>query len=157
MKTAHLSKVNILHQHYEREAASPAEEKPAAGQELLSQLQAQRLIGSTTWADDGNVQGLHEVTRKMVAKIFRPVTDRCIKHTQPTKYNDWWDKTCAPPHLVSWAELVNGKDLSWVKSFTEYVYSSQLTTKHPVSVRCLWGTQETLIIALQNKREKYIK
>lgn len=88
---------------------------------------------------------------------FLPATDQCIKHTQPTQYNDWWDKTGALPHLVSWAELVNGKDLSWVKSFTEYVYGSQLTAKHPVSVRCLWGTQETLIIALQNKREKHIK
>lgn len=56
------------------ELHSPAEKKKkkaAVRQELRSQLQAQRLIGSTAWADDENVQGLHEVTRKMVAKIFR--------------------------------------------------------------------------------------
>lgn len=47
---------------------------------------------------------------------------------------------------------MNGKDLSWVESFTEYVNGSQLTTKHPVSVRRLWWTQETLVVALKRCR-----
>lgn len=61
------------------------------------------------------------------------------------------------PHLVSWAELVNGKDLSRVQSLAENVYGSQLTTKHPVSVGRLGGTQETLVIALQGKMKKKTK
>lgn len=44
-------------------------------------------------------------------------------------------QTCV--YLVSWAKLVDGKDLSWVESFAEYVNGSQLTTEHPVSIRCL--------------------
>lgn len=61
------------------------------------------------------------------------------------------------PHLVSWAELVNGKDLSRVQSLAENVYGPQLTTKHPVSVGRLGGTQETLVIALQGKMKKKTK
>lgn len=61
------------------------------------------------------------------------------------------------PHLVSWAELVNGKDLSRVQSLAENVYGSQLTTKHPVSVGRLGGTQETLVIALQGKMKRKTK
>lgn len=54
-------------------------------------------------------------------------------------------------YLVSWAKLVDGKDLSRVESFTEYINGSQLTTKHPVSICCLWWTQETFVIALEKK------
>lgn len=61
------------------------------------------------------------------------------------------------PHLVSWAQLVNGKDLSRVQSLAENIYGSQLATKHPVSVGRLGGTQETLVIALQGKMKKKTK
>lgn len=60
------------------------------------------------------------------------------------------------PHLVSRAELVNSKDLSWVQSLAENIYGSQLTTKHPVGVGRLGGTQETLVVALQGKIKRRI-
>lgn len=61
------------------------------------------------------------------------------------------------PHLVSWAQLVNGKDLSRVQSLAENIYGSQLATKHPVSVGRLGGTQETLVVALQGSMKKKTK
>lgn len=39
-------------------------------------------------------------------------------------------------YLVSWAKLVDGKDLSWVESLAENIDSSQLATKHSVCIRC---------------------
>lgn len=55
-------------------------------------------------------------------------------------------------HLVSRAELVDGEDLSRVECLAEYVNGSQLTAKHSVGVRCLWWTQETLVVALRRGR-----
>lgn len=82
---------------------------------------------------------------------------RRMKHARRAQSSVWddWKKEKRLPHLVSWAELVNGKDLRRVQSFAENINGSQLTTKHSVSVGRLGGTQETLVIALPGKmREK---
>lgn len=65
----------------------------------------------------------------------------------------WKGGTWTLPHLVSWAELVDGKDLGRVESLAEDVNGSQLTAEHPVSIRRLRGTQETLIVALNFKKK----
>lgn len=50
---------------------------------------------------------------------------------------------------------MNGKDLSWVESFTENINGSKLATEDSVRVCRLWWTQKALVIALEKKEKPF--